>query len=339
MFTVFIADDESKVISGLIHRVNWKKLELSVVGYAENGKEARDKILKLRPDIVITDIYMPGMTGIELINEVSEVTDSVFIIFSAYSEFEYAREAIRMKVVEYLIKPINIREIEHTLSQAGERVLEKRRSSKRKNEEYMLMKLLDGTEGITEDMVPEEGAAIIAAVIKAENEEEELGKIREMAESWRLINGRTYTLLRKDRLIVISVQRNYDTDGSLRQWMIDHISRLRVYEDCKFYWGMGCTVERWRDLHRSVYSAEEMLDYSVFYGKQFEGQTETKLGYMEQDRLMEYVKELVFDLGDLVKEREILGKIISHLRENIRNTEAVKARMITFLYHFLFSQL
>lgn len=135
MFTVFIADDEAKVISGLIHRVNWKKVNADVIGYADNGKEARNRIVELRPDIVITDIYMPGMTGIELINELSETLDTVFIIFSAYSEFEYAREAIHLNVADYLIKPVNIHEIETALEQAKEKVLEKRRSSVTKNEE------------------------------------------------------------------------------------------------------------------------------------------------------------------------------------------------------------
>ena len=165
MFTVFIADDEAKVISGLIHRVNWKKVNADVIGYADNGKEARNRIVELRPDIVITDIYMPGMTGIELINELSETLDTVFIIFSAYSEVEYAREAIHLNVADYLIKPVNIHEIETALEQAQEKVLEKRRSSVTKNEEYMLMKLMDtgkAEQGKTELY---EGAAIMAVGI------------------------------------------------------------------------------------------------------------------------------------------------------------------------------
>lgn len=60
MYTVYIADDEGKVIKGLINRVHWDALDASVVGYAKDGLEAAERIGELNPDIVITDILMPG---------------------------------------------------------------------------------------------------------------------------------------------------------------------------------------------------------------------------------------------------------------------------------------
>lgn len=66
MYTVFIADDESKVINGLINRIHWDILDTCVVGYSKNGREAEEKILELKPNIVITDIFMPGQTGLQL---------------------------------------------------------------------------------------------------------------------------------------------------------------------------------------------------------------------------------------------------------------------------------
>ena len=115
MYTVFIADDESKVINGLINRIHWDILDTCVVGYSKNGREAEEKILELKPNIVITDIFMPGQTGLQLMEKLKGRCDAVFIIFSAYSEFEYAREAMQMDAVDYLIKPVNISEIEDTI--------------------------------------------------------------------------------------------------------------------------------------------------------------------------------------------------------------------------------
>ena len=83
MYTVFIADDEGKVINGLINRIHWDALEASVIGYAKDGLEAETRILELNPDIVITDILMPGLTGLQLMDNLKGKCDAVFIIFSA----------------------------------------------------------------------------------------------------------------------------------------------------------------------------------------------------------------------------------------------------------------
>ncbi len=332
MFTVFIADDEAKVISGLIHRVNWKKVNADVIGYADNGKEARNRIVELRPDIVITDIYMPGMTGIELINELSETLDTVFIIFSAYSEFEYAREAIHLNVADYLIKPVNIHEIETALEQAQEKVLEKRRSSVTKNEEHMLMKLMDtgkAEQGKTELY---EGAAIMAVVLGFTDKETDIIKAREKIQEWKVINGKMYTVQRGKRLIIAGVQTQFDTDGSFRRWMLMRIRELRE-SGLEFYWGMGCTVEDWGELGRSVCAAEEMLAYSEFYQEQVEEKwTEEKK--TAGDKYAEYAEELAINLDDPLKEKEIINQIRILFRKTGGDAEKAKVIMIEFLYCF-----
>ena len=332
MFTVFIADDEAKVISGLIHRVNWKKVNADVIGYADNGKEARNRIVELRPDIVITDIYMPGMTGIELINELSETLNTVFIIFSAYSEFEYAREAIHLNVADYLIKPVNIHEIETALEQAQEKVLEKRRSSVTKNEEYMLMKLMDtgkAEQGKTELY---EGAAIMAVVLGFTDKETDIIKAREKIQEWKVINGKIYTVQRGKRLIIAGVQTQFDTDGSFRRWMLMRIRELRE-SGLEFYWGMGCTVEDWGELDRSVCAAEEMLAYSEFYQEQVEEKwTEEKK--TAGDKYVEYAEALAINLDDPLKEKEIINQIRILFRKTGGDAEKAKVIMIEFLYCF-----
>ncbi len=332
MFTVFIADDEAKVISGLIHRVNWKKLDAWAVGYAENGKEAKEKILELRPDIVITDIYMPGMTGIELINELSDTVDTVFIIFSAYSEFEYAREAIHLNVVEYLVKPASIREIETALTEARSRVEEKRRNDVWRKEEYVLMKLLDGADIPPEELPLEQGNAVIAIAVEFEDGEKALGEAEQTAGQWKLINGKVYTLRRKKRLIIIGVQKNYDTDGGLRRWLLMRVRDLFSEEGPAGYWGMGMTAESWKDLDQSVYSAEEMLDYSKFYQSQVEDPGAAAVKAAEPDDIMSYGDELILHLEDAAAAAGILDKIRASLREIPRDTEEVKVKMIEFLY-------
>ena len=109
MLTAILADDEEIVRSSMEKWIPWNELGVSLVGVASDGEEAYGMILSLHPDIVITDIRMPFMDGIELIKEVQKRGyNPICVIYSAYGEFEYAQNAISLGVREYLLKPIRL---------------------------------------------------------------------------------------------------------------------------------------------------------------------------------------------------------------------------------------
>ncbi|MDF2877926.1 MAG: two component transcriptional regulator, AraC family [Clostridia bacterium] len=107
MIRVLVVEDEDIIRKGFIHTINWIAMDCLVVDEACNGKEGLEKIQKHRPDIVITDIIMPRMNGIEMIEEANVLYDFKSIILTSYSEFEYAQKAIKLKVFEYLLKPVD----------------------------------------------------------------------------------------------------------------------------------------------------------------------------------------------------------------------------------------
>ena len=105
---VLIADDEAVVLEGLKYIIDWDELGFSICSQASNGEETLNKILNLCPDLVLLDIRMPRMTGIEIIRTARENGFSGhFIILSGYSDFTYAQTAIRYGVDFYLTKPID----------------------------------------------------------------------------------------------------------------------------------------------------------------------------------------------------------------------------------------
>ena len=123
MLNVLIADDEKKVCQLILHLIDWETFGLEVVGIVNDGQSAYDFICKHRPDIVITDIRMPNYNGIELIQKVKEQNpDIYFIIISGYSHFEYAQNAIKYGVEDYLLKPLKKKELQATLN----KIIEKR---------------------------------------------------------------------------------------------------------------------------------------------------------------------------------------------------------------------
>ena len=108
LYKILIVDDEEEIRIGVIKKINWEYYGFKVIGDASNGIEAWEKANNLKPDIVMTDIRMPFMDGLELGAKIQEVMPSTkIIIFSGCDDFEYAQKAISINVSEYVLKPIN----------------------------------------------------------------------------------------------------------------------------------------------------------------------------------------------------------------------------------------
>jgi hypothetical protein len=124
MLKVLIADDEYRICHLINSIIDWEKLGMKVVAMCQDGVEALDNIKSLSPDIVITDIRMPGHDGIELIDICSEFEKRPeFIIISGYRHFEYARSAIKYGVNDYLLKPIKKSELNATLKKISDQYM------------------------------------------------------------------------------------------------------------------------------------------------------------------------------------------------------------------------
>jgi len=117
MLKAILADDEPFIRQGLKKLIDWGKCGYEVIAEAGDGLEAFEFIKKFQPDLVIADIKMPGMDGIELLEKVRGIFgDKIkFVILSGYYEFEYAKRAIRGKAAEYILKPVNKEEFSGVL--------------------------------------------------------------------------------------------------------------------------------------------------------------------------------------------------------------------------------
>ena len=115
-YTVIVAEDEELLLNNLVQKIQKADPDFQIVGTAQTGDQALALVEKFQPDLIITDIRMPVMDGIALLTRVrSQFPYIRFIITSGFSDFEYAKKAITLKVSDYLLKPIDPDELKETL--------------------------------------------------------------------------------------------------------------------------------------------------------------------------------------------------------------------------------
>ena len=182
---MIIVDDEPVVREGLEYIIEWEKEEFRIIGSAGNGIEGLQEIKEKQPDLVITDIKMPGLNGLEMIEEAKKSQpETKFIVLSGYSDFNYAQNAIALGTLHYLLKPIDEKELIKILGEVR-RQLEKQRiekTTKRHYEDYLTNR------------------SIFYYLINGENEE---GKgLLKAYDSYQLIKiSKTHTKIDKNHLI------------------------------------------------------------------------------------------------------------------------------------------
>ncbi|MDI6617290.1 MAG: response regulator [Clostridiales bacterium] len=116
MYRVFLADDEPWVLISLQNLIDWNGCGYTICGEADSGKSAWERILHIGPDLILSDIRMPGFNGLKLLEKIRNKKLQTKVIFiSAYSDFEYARAAIRLGCSDYLLKPIEAEELKKAL--------------------------------------------------------------------------------------------------------------------------------------------------------------------------------------------------------------------------------
>lgn len=161
MYKVMIVDDEPSIREGMTTLIEWEDYGFEVCGTAANGREALAKADELEPDLMLVDIRMPGINGLELIEKIREKgSDCHFLILSGYSDFDYAKKAIGFRVDGYLLKPVDEKELCESLARIRDRLIaEKEHKRQQESEvawrgEQLIASVVTGTAGdsLSEDL-------------------------------------------------------------------------------------------------------------------------------------------------------------------------------------------
>lgn len=303
MLKILLVDDEPTVRKGMLTCIDWNKHGFTIVGEANNGAIALEKALQLKPHIILSDICMPVMDGIELVQHLKEkLPESKIIIMSGYDEFAYAKSLMGMKVTDYLLKPVAEEELIEVLNKlAGEIADEELTKSSQETTSKLLYesfpqikakfmsKILDGTFQSSGDLsrwadiikVPLNAvncgyAAIVMALdnfgaitdkLSAEEQELHHYAVGNIAEE---IIGETasgflsyYGFEHFTGLICVNNERPCDLELIGQRIVIS----LKEYWEQKAFIGIGAAVAAISDITRSYQEALEQLNEKMFKGK------------------------------------------------------------------------
>lgn len=153
MIKAYIADDEVWVVLGLKKQLERTGYPVEVVGTANNGLTAREEIMKLQPDVVFTDIRMPGVNGLDLLKEIGSLSSrSRVVIVSGYSDFEYARNAVSNHAYDYLVKPVRQENLDEILGKINAELNPDETDEARDNE---MKKIWEANAGLVDRIIAE----------------------------------------------------------------------------------------------------------------------------------------------------------------------------------------
>ncbi len=178
-YTVLLVDDEEEIREGIIRKIDWESYGFRIIGSAGNGSDALEIAENLQPDVVMTDVMMPFMDGLELGERIVRMNPEVkLLVFSGADEFEYAQKALRIQAVEYILKPIDAQELGDTLTKIKD-TLDKEYEAKR-NLETLREHYIDSIPVIREQTM----VALVEGRVTSEQLEKKSGIAQLDLEAW-----------------------------------------------------------------------------------------------------------------------------------------------------------
>ncbi|AAM25484.1 two-component system response regulator YesN [Caldanaerobacter subterraneus subsp. tengcongensis MB4] len=328
---LFIADDEVEVVEGILTLIDWKGNGIELVGYAMDGEEALYKIKSLKPDIVLIDIRMPKLDGLEVIEKAQgEGIRFKSIILSGYDDFYFAKKAIELKSFSYLLKPCRPEEILKEVLKAREDIekeIEKENTLKEFINYYndtlpvirervlseVLYRVRSSSE-VAEDFVKYKidfpykkyCVVLMKIEIEAQNEIEEAYKLA-CADVIRKKAGDMKIEVIRDReeiAILINSEEEFKKE-SIEGFLNDVKSEIYDKLEVRAYFGIGKWVEGADKIKYSYYQAKEALELK-FFAEEFDAIFYEDI-WPHQDNLYYPVNE----------EREIINSVILNKREDL----------------------
>jgi two-component system, response regulator YesN len=260
-YKVVIADDEKIILKNLTRIIDWHGLDCEIIGTAQNGQKVMEILENEQADLLLTDISMPEMSGIELLKTLNKLNSKpVVILISGYDDFEYAKEGLKNNAFDYILKPIDYDELEDCVKRALHKLKEQKVSAY-EQEKYAIYELI--TSGKADAQLKNKAAFYISMIVK--NYKEDIESIFTKNEVFRSKwNPKffVYKLSDKETIVVVEMA-NYFINQAAD--ITEAFSQQLLEEDTdQCIISVGKVVKHLFDIKQSVDAAKELLKYENY---------------------------------------------------------------------------
>ena len=279
MVSLFLVEDEIVMRDGIKCQIDWEKEGIDFVGEASDGELAFPMILETRPDILLTDIKMPFMDGLQLSELVKkELPDTYIIILSGYDEFSYAQKAVSLGVTEYLLKPLPpgkllecIRRVQEKIEREkssqeadwGDELLREQTSYRRQKlfrdlvmGKKPLPEILKGAQELSMNITARFYQMILMTVRREDGDRQDVSYVNELSEMVESTEGWYFFDRGEDGFAMLGTGNDEKEMEAATAALIGRlVERIRSYEGLSYYIGAGTVVNRISETGSSFYEA------------------------------------------------------------------------------------
>ena len=330
MYKAMLVDDEYMILEGLKQIISWNELGFEVVKTAKRGQEALDYLKENDIDLLITDVTMPKMTGIELVREIRKFKpDLSIIILSGYQEFSYVKQGLELGVKGYLVKPVNKDELEQKVIQIRDDLIQDARMGTQKELYYDTMVQRWLNDELNEDeflnfikelKIPLTPSYSVIIVNQANNPVDLSEYVKSQQQPFMV---QTENLSTYQTVIIYQGMRN---ELNLFVKGIEEELRGQTFKII-----LGESVTEWENVYESFEKSKKLLLFQEFYGDKEASQMVVSLTDTEEEveklHFLSFNKALM--IGDMATIKDELHGIYQQMAEFRYTPENV--RHVTFL--------
>lgn len=280
MYKALVVDDEPMILNGFDALIPWEEFGIEITDKAESGEEALRILSKKQIDLLITDIRMPGLSGLDLLRTLRQNgKDIKTIILSGYDDFQYVKEASQYGIENYLLKPIEEKELEETLNHLVEKLENEQKQQDRLLESYHLLKSNILYRWVTGSIGEEELSTradflrvsitkkwyqtciLYSETRSAANHLEYLEKLS--ADFWPDAPPLIFVTLHGEIILLFSWDGAQDAAPHLQEWLLKVNAKISAKLQTEVFIAIGSMEAGWQGAEKSYRKALELLEYRL----------------------------------------------------------------------------
>lgn len=280
MYKALVVDDEPIILEGFDNLISWEEFGIEISAKAENGKAALQIVREEEIDLLITDIRMPEMSGLELLKTIRQEGKSIkVIILSGYDDFQYVKEASKYGIENYLLKPIEENELEETLLHLTEKLENEQKQQNRLQESYQLLRSnilyrwitgAIGEEELTmraeflDISLEKQWYQVCACHSVGELNNEHITYLEQLLGCfWTGEKPVVFITLHGELLFLFSWDGSKENVPDLETCFLKHQSKISAKFQSDVFIAVGSMEEGWQGAVKSYQEAKKLLDYRM----------------------------------------------------------------------------